>query len=199
MTKRWSESVRGSGRLRVWAGGTASGGWAVALERAVKEFNRAAHARKLALRFELTTREAEAEVTFGVGSRDQFASATHGTTELSSQESDGTIVKADILVHPSPQVRVFRKKAGSKDYEEVSREAGENIRVVIIVHEFVHACGLENHSNNESPDVFYSPLEPNAGDRPQGDFMKVPIVKGIRLPPVVLSAQTAHRLREVWK
>jgi hypothetical protein len=37
-------------------------GWSVALERAVKEFNRATHTRKLALRFELTTRESDAQV-----------------------------------------------------------------------------------------------------------------------------------------
>ena len=41
--------------------------------------------------------------------------------------------------------------------------------------QFVHACGLEKHSNNEGQDVFYSPLEPNSGDKPQGDYMKVPI------------------------
>ena len=101
-------------------------------------------------------------------------------------------------MHPSPQVRVFKKKVGSKEYEEVERDAGEGIRVVIIAHEFVHACGLEKHSNNESPDVFYSPLEPNSGDHPQGDYMKVPIIKGIRLSPVVLSAQTDRRLHDVW-
>jgi hypothetical protein len=198
MTKKWSESVRTSGKLLIWAGPAATAGWSVALERAIKEFNRAAHVRKLALRFELTTKESEAQVTFGVGTKDQFQSATHGTTALSSLEHDGTIVKADILVHPSPQVRVFRKKEGSKEYEEVARDAGEGIRIVIIAHEFIHACGLEKHSNNESPDVFYSPLEPNSGDKPQDDYMKVPIIKGIRLPPVVLSAQTARRLRDVW-
>jgi hypothetical protein len=35
----------------------------------------------------------------------------------------------------------------------------------------------------------YSPLEPNSGDRPQDDYMKVPIKGGIRLPPVVLSVR----------
>jgi hypothetical protein len=198
MAKQWPESVRKSGRLLIWASSAATAGWSVALGRAIKEFNRATYARKLDLRCELTTKESEAQLTFGVGTKDQFQSATHGTTALSSLENDGTIVKADILVHPSPQVRVFRKKAGSKEYEEVARDAGEAIRVVIIAHEFVHACGLEKHSNNESPDVFYSPLEPNSGDTPQGDYMKVPIVTGIRLPPVVLSAQTARRLHDIW-
>jgi hypothetical protein len=198
MTKRWPESVRQSHTLRIWATSTATAAWSVALERAIKEFNRATHARKLGLRVELTTKQSEAQLTFGVGSKAQFQSATHGTTALASLENDGTIVRADILVHPNPQVRVFRKMAGSKEYEEVSRDAGEGIRLVIIAHEFVHACGLEKHSNNESQDVFYSPLEPNSGDKPPGDYMKVPILKGIRLPPIVISAQTARRLTEVW-
>jgi hypothetical protein len=41
--------------------------------------------------------------------------------------------------------------------------------------QFVHACGLKKHSINEGQDLFYSPLEPNSGDKPQGDYMKVPI------------------------
>jgi hypothetical protein len=197
--KKWPESVRNSGKLLIWASASGTASWSVALERAIKEFNRATHARRLALRFELTTKEDDAQVTFGVGRPEEFQSSTHGTTSLSSIEHSGEILKADILIHPKPQVWASRKKQGSKEYEEVQRDAGEGIRLVMIAHEFVHACGLENHSNNESQDVFYSPLEPNSGEGPQGDYMKVPIKGGIRLPPVVLSAQTAHRLREVWQ
>jgi hypothetical protein len=105
MATKWPEPVRNSGKLLIWASASATAGWSVAQEWAVKEFNRATHTRKLALR----------------------------------------------------------------------------------------------HSNNESQDVFYSPLEPNGGDKPQDDYMKVPIKGGIRLPPIVLSAQTARRLRDVWQ
>ena len=52
MATKWPESVRTSGKLLVWANQTAKAGWSVALERAIKEFNRATHTRKLALRFE---------------------------------------------------------------------------------------------------------------------------------------------------
>ena len=175
MATKWPEPVRTSGKLLVWANQTAKAGWSVALERAIKEFNRATHTRKLALRFELTTKESDAQVTFGIGKPEEFQSSTHGTTSLSSIEHSGEIVKADIVVHPKPQVWAPRKKEGSKEYEQVQRDAGDGIRLVIIAHEFVHACGLEKHSNNEGQDVFYSPLEPNSGDKPQGDYMKVPI------------------------
>jgi hypothetical protein len=199
MATKWPESVRNSGKLLIWASASATAGWSVALERAVKEFNRATHTRKLALRFELTTRESDAQVKFGIGKPEDFRLSTHGTTSLSSIEQSGEILKADILVHPKPQVWAPRKKQGSKEYEQVQRDAGDGVRLVIIAHEFVHACGLEKHSNNESQDVFYSPLEPNGGDKPQDDYMKVPIKGGIRLPPIVLSAQTARRLRDVWQ
>jgi hypothetical protein len=60
--------------------------------------------------------------------------------------------------------------------------------------------GLEKHSNNESQDVFYSPLEPNGGDKPQDDYMKVPI-KGafdchrscFRLRPLAGCATSGNR------
>jgi hypothetical protein len=196
--KKWPESVRKSGKLLIWAGPQATAGWTVAFERAIKEFNRAAHTRSLALRFERTTKESDAQVTFGVGDAKQFVAATHGITSLSSYELSGEINQADILVHPKPEVQAFRRKKGSKEMEQFLRDAGDGIRLVIIAHEFVHACGLEKHSNNEGQDVFYSPLEPNSGDKPQDDYMKVPIEEGIRMPPVVLSAQTARRLLSVW-
>ena len=63
MATKWPESVRTSGKLLVWANQTAKAGWSVALERAIKEFNRATHTRKLALRFELTTKESDAQVS----------------------------------------------------------------------------------------------------------------------------------------
>jgi hypothetical protein len=163
MAIKWPESVRNSGKLLIWSSAVATAGWPVALERAIKEFNRAAHARRLALRFELATKESDAQVTFGVGKPEEFQSSTHGTTSLSSIEHSGEIVQADIVVHPKPQVWAPRKKEGSKEYEQVQRDAGDGIRLVIIAHEFVHACGLEKHSNNESQEVFYSPLEPNSG------------------------------------
>lgn len=199
MTKRWPESVRKSGKLLVWASKSASASCSVALERAIKEFNRAAYTRKLGLRFELTTKESAAQVTLGIGKKNQFSASTHGVTSVSYYKDSGEIVKANILLHPSPQVTVMKKKPGFKDYQEVSREAGEGIWVVIIAHEFIHAVGLDKHSNLKSADVFFSPLEPNGGNTPQADFMKVPISKAIRMPPVVISAQTANRLRAIWQ
>jgi hypothetical protein len=71
-----------SGKLLIWASAVATAGWPVALERAIKKFNRAAHARRLALRFELATKESDAQVTFGVGQPEEFQSSTHGTTSL---------------------------------------------------------------------------------------------------------------------
>jgi hypothetical protein len=109
MTKQWPELVRTSGKLLVWTNQAAKAGWSVPLDRAIQEFNRAAHARGLALRFELTTKEKDAQVTFGIGTATQFVAATHGITSLSSIEHSGEIVKADILVHPKPQVQASRK------------------------------------------------------------------------------------------
>jgi hypothetical protein len=197
-TKRWSAGVRSSGELLLFANEAGTGGWSVALERAITEFNRATHQRGLSLRIKRTTKQSEAQLTFAVGSKEKFVSAVHGITSSGWDPDQDAIVSADIVVHPSPKVRVFQRKAGSKDYEEVEREAGEGIRVVIIVHEFVHAVGLKNHSDGKAQDVFYSPLEPNAGDRPQDDYMKVPIIKGLKLPPVVLSPQTAKRIKDIW-
>jgi hypothetical protein len=192
---RWQESVRKSGKLLILASKAASASCAVALARSIKEFNRATDSYKLGLKFELTTKESAAQVTIGIGKESQFALATHGVTSVSHYAS-GEIVKADILLHPSPQVTVMKKKPGFKDYQPVSRAAGEGIWVVIIAHEFIHAVGLEKHSREA--DVFYSPLVPRAGDKPQDDRMEVPIVKALRMPPVVISAQTAQRLRAIW-
>jgi hypothetical protein len=104
MATKWPESVRTSGKLLVLASQADTAGWSVALGRAIKEFNRVAHAGRLALRFELATKESDAQVTFGVGKPEEFQSSTHGKTSLSSIEHSGEIINADILVHPKPRV-----------------------------------------------------------------------------------------------
>jgi len=66
------------------------------------------------------------------------------------------------------------------------RPAGTNVMKVILVHEFIHACGLEDHTKG---DVFQD--IPNV----EGDSVKA---GNIKMPPIFISGATATRIKDLW-
>jgi len=199
MDLAWPKAVRSSGKLLIWAASGGAGGWTVALHRAITEFNRVTYAVNLRVRFEFTGDRNLAQVIFRLGNESDFETSLHGVTERSVDIGAARFSPATINVHSNPHLRAWQRVPGKKDLQETTRRAGDSVRMVIIVHELIHACGLdENHSTEGAGDVFYSPLEPEAGSRPQDDGMKVPVVNGARFPPVTLSGETVHRLRRLW-
>jgi hypothetical protein len=198
MDLAWPEAVRSSGKLLIWAA-SGGGGWAVALHRAIIEFNRVTHTRNLKLRIERARDKKLAQVIFRLGNESDFANPLHGVTDQYMEVGAASFSPATISVHPNPQVRAWQQVPGKRDRQETTRPAGEGVRMVIIAHEVIHACGLdENHSTEGAGDVFYSPLEPDTGSHPRDDGMKAPISNGARFPPVTLSGETVRRLRQIW-
>jgi hypothetical protein len=66
------------------------------------------------------------------------------------------------------------------------RPAGMNIMKVILVHEFIHACGLGKHSQD---DVFEG-VHTIDGDRIR--------VGKASMPPIFLSGATVQRIKDLW-
>ena len=69
------------------------------------------------------------------------------------------------------------------------------MKLVIVVHEMVHACGLSNSDHN-SDDLFSGFPQARAGTTPQDD--KIEVNQQRRLPPLFLTAKTAGVIRSVW-
>jgi len=66
------------------------------------------------------------------------------------------------------------------------RPVGANIMKVILFHEFIHACGLEDHTPG---DVFQD--YPNV----EGDYVKA---GNIKMPPIFISGATISRIQDNW-
>lgn len=193
----WTRPIRDGGVLRVHATpSVARGSWRAVFDQALQEFNRLSGAKGLGVRLERAPADDGAQVLVeaasrtidreyeGVPIRHSFSgSALHGYTALVSR--DGKIERAFVFLPSTPQVNTPRGP----------REAGPGVKLVIAVHELVHACGLTNaeHSND---DLFMGFPNVDAGTRPQGD--RVRVSHSVVMPPLVLSTGTANRIRTLW-
>jgi len=76
------------------------------------------------------------------------------------------------------------------------REAGDPIKLVILVHEFIHACGLHEHTSLRDPDLFIAVLS----DVPDVDPAKdqEDVGSGKKVPPLFLANETVTRLKMLW-
>jgi hypothetical protein len=82
-----------------------------------------------------------------------------------------------------------------------NRDAGPPIKLVLAVHELIHACGLDNsdHLTGGNGDVFFYPPQFDAGtfDKPQDD--RIEVGGNRKLPPIFISAETQSKIQAIWK
>jgi hypothetical protein len=120
---------------------------------------------------------------------------------LKKKTYEKKVVKAFIFVPAKPHIK------GSK-----SRLVGEPVRLVVAMHEMIHACGLgdEHHTTD---DVFCWPrakfdtnnpdddrVEAFTGQRKDeiiaGRTVSVPVM--VSMPPIVLNKPTQDKIRGLW-
>jgi len=215
MASRWLESIRSTRQLSVFPGGTLAGSWPAVFDSALQEFNKLSSALGLGVTL---TRSATPVNRFLTGANVQFEAATNAftfentfwgpqtvsltgstakTRPLPSTSAGGRLGQALILVPLAPKVL-----AGPTG-QRTLREAGDPIKLVIAVHELIHACGLDDsdHTPLGDPDVFVSPLVDDADAvDPAKDREDAGTKNGvaIKLPPLLLSAQTAVKIQALW-
>jgi hypothetical protein len=206
MAKNWVESVRDRGELRVCAGPVLrGGGWMETFELGVRRFNALADEHNLGVRLAATREQAgsapgrgadvQVESADGKVSID-YAGATiartvsgsimHGSTLL--LEIGGKVEKAFIFLPARPLVNT----PGGQ------RPVGGGVKLLILVHEFVHACGLTN-AEHGTADLFHGSPQVDPGAAPGGDRVRVDAANGrIVMPPLRLAGETTDRIRRLW-
>lgn len=127
---------------------------------------------------------------------------THAkTAQIKYQDGRGQAIgKAFIQVPTTPQIGA------------PSRVAGDPVKMVMAVHELIHACGLDDndHSPLTDPDVFYDSPSPVVGPQPKDDRMQLiqrtqkpgqprPSQVYKLMPPVFLNGRTADLIQKNWK
>jgi hypothetical protein len=115
--------------------------------------------------------------------------AVHGHTQI-IKTVFGTVervAKAFIFVPSTP-------RSGAKG----SRVVGDGVKLLIAVHELVHACGLSNadHSALSDPDLFIGIPSLSSGSNPADD--KVDVGNQTLMPPLALSSATAGVIKQNW-
>jgi hypothetical protein len=121
------------------------------------------------------------------------AGARGDTQTAPSPSAGGRIVQAFICVDPSPQV---------SGLASVQRDAGDPILLVVLVHEFIHACGLSgttnflSHTSMGDPDLFVAVLSDVVGRDPADD--KEDVGSGKLVPSLFLANETVNRIKALW-
>jgi len=119
-----------------------------------------------------------------------------------SRTYETRIVRAFIFVPAKPRIDGGR-----------SRLVGDPVRLVVAVHEMIHACGLDDdyHTANDVfawPRAKYDPQNNPDNDRVEvatgqrqdvviaGQKMNQPVI--VSMPPVFLNAPTQEKIRRLW-
>lgn len=210
MPTSWIDSVKQTGQLSVFPGPTVTGGaWATVFNEALLRFN----ALSQLLAFGVTVVRATtppssngsggADVQFEAGSNQvsyTFQGAQYSMTidgngvggntqvvKISINATDYRIAKAFIFVPATPKV------GGG-----TGRQVGRGPRLVIAVHELIHAAGLSNadHSPSSKPDVFYGYPQLDDGKTAADDRIRLPDNR--ILPPIWMANETARNIAGVW-
>lgn len=193
----WTDSIKRGGVLHVHAASSIGhGAWRAVFNQAIREFNRLSGAKALGVTLQTARHASDAEVIVEAQSRsiDQtydgariqhsFSGTTlHGYTAQASRE--GHIEKAFVFLPSTPQVNTPRGL----------REVGAGVKLVIAVHEFVHACGLSN-GDHSTDDLFMGYPTVDAGSRPEQD--RVRVTYSVIMPPLVLATGTVSKIRQIW-
>ena len=222
MATSWYDTIKKTKQLTVFLDPMlAKLQWKAAFDDAFKQFNALSKLHSLGVTLAISTTPPNPK---GFGGADvQFATAvgpykftsfdqefkgtldgngTHAkTAQIKYQDGRGQAIgKAFIQVPTTPQIGA------------PSRVAGDPVKMVMAVHELIHACGLDDndHSPLTDPDVFYDSPSPVVGPQPKDDRMQLiqrtqkpgqprPSQVYKLMPPVFLNGRTADLIQKNWK
>jgi hypothetical protein len=207
MATPWEDPIRKSQQLTICPGTMiAKSSWAKILPDAVKAFNALSTANSLGVAFvqsstppdpngpagaDVLFQTANGAVTF-VSFGTKFSVTVDGSALIGDTEQVKTVVKnvekvakAFIFVPATPQ-------GGSG---KAQREVGPGVKLVMLVHEMIHACGL-NNKDHSSDDVFFGFPQLRMASKAADD--KIEASSTAIMPPIVMLAKTAKLIQSVW-
>ena len=192
----WVDNVKQKGELQVFRDSKASGVWSTVFHQCIAEFNRlSSH-----LRLGVILKESKHAPVDGGGGADVSVSTANGPIALNYEKQDypGTLtgnglhgrtkaIKRQTAITVMEKAFIFLPRSPQTLTPQSGwRPVGTNVMKVILIHEFIHACGLEDHTPG---DVFQD--IPNV----EGDSVKA---GNIKMPPIFISGATASRIQNLW-
>jgi hypothetical protein len=206
MATPWDDPIKKNKALTVFPGASVTGGaWASVFASAIQEFNKLSKAHKLGVTLSQGTTVPNPS---GVGGSDvQFEAGNGSVTFTSFGQSISVTVNGNGLTGDTQQVKlVFGSvqkiakafivvPATPQVNANPPRDVGDGVKLVMAVHELIHACGLSNADHNPD-DLFNGFPQVRAGSKPQDD--KIEVNQNKRLPPLFLSAKTIGVIQANW-
>jgi hypothetical protein len=168
------------------------GQWTAVLDKALAEFNRlmSQHGLKLAL----------SKVEKGMGPHivleTEPGSGLHGSAPSQTKRINGVLYLDVVTIRVPATPRVDPK-------DPRSREVGPNVRVCLLVHELIHAVGLDNDEHTPD-DVFAakSVVIPKGHYLPSRRQATEDVVQppdgSAPMPPIRIGARTVTNLKKAW-
>lgn len=216
MATPWQDHIKATKQLTIFPTSNVTGGpWASVFNNALTEFNKLSSVHKFGVTL---IRSQTPPDPNGPGGADVQCDAVSGTTTFTALGTafSLTLNGSAIEGHTEAIKQIFTGPQGSsapriaKAFILVpstptfggasSRVVGDPVKLVIAVHELIHACGLANsdHSTGPNADVFFS--IPSSRERvlPADDRIVVGNPSK-EMPPIFLNASTVQKIQATWK
>jgi hypothetical protein len=228
----WLDEVKRSRRLTLFFDPSlAKAGWERVFKDAITEFNSLSSTHRLGVTFAKAeegrskahveahakrgdfTVEYPPDFPYGVPPAKTYkfdGTSAHGACIPALTQVEGT---ARALEYRLVRAFVYVPAAPRADRNGTPSAVGEPIKLVIAVHELIHACGLVDNNEHSVDDVFCWPSirmgnTPNE-DRLQtlGETYTFPGKPGepprvghrrVDMPPIFLKNETAEKIRKLW-
>jgi hypothetical protein len=176
----WPDRIRRTGELKVFPGSTFTGSvWATDLEKAITSINQLLKG-KVGLVFKKADQEAGSPIVAETFS----GSGLHGKAALTVMGSGERqrLGSVQLRVPATPQINGV--------------DAGQPLRLHILVHELVHCIGLTNCAHSDD-DVFIGKLVISLGGSVNGKAL--PRDGSGSIPPLKLGAKTITKIKKAWE
>ena len=224
----WKDEVKRTSKLTIALDPSiGQQGWAKPFQDGVAAFNALAAQVRLGVTYELTNDLANANVVAHAKTTNFKFSYDDGTFKMEEKEYtfDGTSLHGHCSMLSgnvrnratrSYELRMIRAfifvPAKPRTDGGRSRLVGDPVKMVVAVHEMVHACGLDD-GHHTVDDVFCWPKAKYDPQNPDNDRMEAfsgqrePIVIAgkqmtrpvmVSMPPIVLNAPTQEKIRRLW-
>jgi hypothetical protein len=218
MTTPWVTKVQSTGILSVAITDAVKNGlWGPAFTESVTVFNRLMTSNKVGVQLNVSSTPPDPE---GLGGADILVEVASGVVKY---KSIGKEYSVDVGTHGmSGHTQSLSISRGGDAQEMVKafvfvptsfdvyvgpvgqlrkRPAGKNPRIFVLVHEFIHCCGLSNreHSDPVLKDIFIRTFDMHGGASPDKDRAYVGGSPGVFAPPFTLSANTANVIKQNWE
>jgi hypothetical protein len=218
----WLDRIKRTGQLTIGLDGSlGKAGWDRVFRDAILEFNKLSGNHRLGVTFaqaqdpktaDVEARAEKADFEFEYPPQIPKKKITfdgkgvHGLCKpllTTVRGGEFRLMKAFIYVPATPM----------GDSNGKSRVVGDPVKLVIAVHEMIHACGLVENNEHSVDDVFSWP-QLRMGNQPADDRLatlggtiNIPVPAGhpprtghstVNMPPLFLKPDTATKVRNLW-